>query len=208
MQIAFAASVLSPHGEEAGTVKLVLIDPTTGLLSHLVASPAAGGEQRAIPIWAVERADGYEVFLKVDAPEMERLPAFASGKRPSSGSADGKTAMDLAHEPGDFPALFPEDGSLPRNAVAVGEQVRLLCNDDAVAGRLVGVEADDYTAEATILYVRLQGEASKTVSVPAAWARSLTGKRIKLECTQADLQSLPDSPLSAPESPAEPLQRG
>jgi hypothetical protein len=46
------------------------------------------------------------------------------------------------------------------------------------------------------------------VAVPTAWARSLTAKRIILECSQGDLRDLPESPMETPESPIEPLQRG
>lgn len=206
MQIVFQATVVSAPGEVAGKVATVLIDPTTGLLSHLVASLPSGEDPRAVPVWAVERADGYEVFLKADAPEIEQLPVFRPGRRATN--ADEARTEPLAHEPGDFPALYPENGSLPNGAVAVGEHTRLLCDSEVVSGQLVGVEVDDYTAEATILYVRLQGDGEKTVAVPMAWAGSVSGRQIKLQCARTDLEGLPDSPISAPESPIEPLQRG
>jgi hypothetical protein len=207
MDIAFGAAVVSQDGEETGKVALVLINPLTSLVSHVVmASESADHDKRAVPMWAIDRGEANELFLEVDTAELAQFPTFGTKKRGKPSTQQGEPL--LGHEPGEFPALFPEDGSLPEEAVSLSAGATVVCREGTEAGTVMGLHADDYTAEATILYVLLAGKPAKTVAVPSAWARSIASHRVKLECAQGDLRDLPHSPLDAPESPIEPLQRG
>ena len=95
---------------------------------------------------------------------------------------------------------------MPLHAVALAEGTAIACHEGDRAGSVVAVEADDYTAELTLFYSRLEGESAKTVAIPTAWARSITAERIVLECTPGDLATLPEYDSGAAETQIEPLQ--
>ena len=192
MDIALGATVVTADGDEVGKVDLVLVDLRTNVVSHVVlagAGPAA--ERKAVPIWAIERGEAASLYLEAETAALDRLPSYQPGRDLGQTSAQ---APGLAHEPGEYPSLFPEDGSLPAESVALGEGTAVTCHEHRV-GKLVGLVSDDYTAETTTLVVQLAEPAGRMVDVPIGWARSLTHQRVRLECNPGDLRSLPESEL-------------
>lgn len=197
MEIALGAPVVAGDGEELGTVLAFLVDPRTNVLSHFIlAGKDTSTRSKAVPIWAIARAEAGEVLLEADSAEVARLPDFVAGERRPEAAAQAAPA--ILHEPGDFPTLFPEDGSLPPVSVVLAGDVVVACHEEA-AGELSGVEADDYTAEVVTLFVQLDAPEAKQVAVPMAWARALARQRITLACRPDDLRSLPASPLAPSE---------
>ena len=190
MDLTFGMPVTSMDGEGVGTLKLVIVDLRTNIVSHLVvASDDRAVDNRAIPVWAVERAAEDEIFLEIQADELGQFPRYRAGRKTAVAATEPATAVH--HEPGEFPELFPEDGTLPATPVALPNGMRVNCHE-APAGNLVGLITDDYTGELITLIVALQGEHGKHVAVPMAWSRSLSQGRIRLECSHQDLFSLPE----------------
>lgn len=197
MEIQLGATVVSQDGEDVGTVDLLVVDPRTNVLSHVVLAAATHALQhRALPIWTIDRCEARDIFLKVEADKLAQFPQFRFRRRAGE-SAQAQVA--LPHEPGEFPTLFPEDGSLPAVAVALAEGTAIACREDLV-GRLVGLEADDYTAEVVTLFVELHAPTAKRVAVPMVWARAFSRHRVVLECRASDLQTLPPTQSEPTES--------
>ncbi len=193
MEIELGATVVSQDGEDLGTIDLLIVDPRSNVLSHVVlAATTPARQRRALPIWAIDRCEAKDVYLKVEADAIARFPQFRFRRRAGE-STHPQPPEALPHEPGEFPSLFPEDGSLPPIAVALAKGTAITCRQEEAAGRLVGLEADDYTAEVTTLFVQLHGPGAKRVAVPTVWARALGRHRIILACSASDLQGLPST---------------
>ena len=189
MQIGLGIVVIAADGDEVGRVRRLIVDPASNTLSHIVvAGPSLAGSAVAVPVWAVARAEDGEVSLEVDGERVSRFPRYADHPR----AGDSATAAaSLGHEPGEFPSLFPEDGSLPAGAVDLGGDTEVRCGQQTV-GTLSAVFADDYTAEVAMLVVRLRGE-ERSVDVPMTWARRVRRRELSLECSPGDVESLPDT---------------
>jgi hypothetical protein len=184
MQFGLGVSVTSADEDELGQVRWLVVDPTKNALSHVVVADGPGSaEGTAVPIWAVARAEDSLVSLEAEGNSVDRFPRFRLRHSPRN------SAPALPHEPGEFPFLFPEDGSLPADAVALAADTAVGCESHNL-GTLAAVFADDYTAEVTTLVVRLEGD-GKLVDIPMSWVRRLARGAISLDCRPEDVATLP-----------------
>ncbi|MCL4465992.1 MAG: hypothetical protein M1401_19060 [Chloroflexi bacterium] len=184
MQFGLGITVTSLDEDEVGEIRWLVVDPAKNALSHVVVADGQGSrEGTAVPVWAVSRAEDSLVSLETDAASVVRFPRFGLRRSP------GHEAPAVPHEPGDFPFLFPEDGSLPAAAVALAADTEVRCRSQTL-GTLAAVFADDYTAEVTTLVVRLKEE-DKLVDIPMSWVRDLTRSAIRLDCHPEDVATLP-----------------
>lgn len=189
LEIRLGSPVITSDGEEIGTTTRVLLQPDTNLVSHIVVTvPGAEEKRYALPLWVVERDGEDALMLETTADDTLKFPLYLPKRRPRH-NVEAQEAP-VPHEPGEYPALFPEDGSLPARSVALGDQVGVACSRGP-AGRLAGLLTDDYTAELVTLLVRLDAPHDMVVAVPMAWARAVSQHEIALECDPGDLHALP-----------------
>ncbi len=168
----FGAYVASRDDEVVGTIERLIIDRSTSeVLSCVVHSTVGRERDVVVPISAIRDIDD-GITLNLSAPEVENLPDHSFAKL-SSGMG--------------MPGLEAPASS---DVVEFSARTQVECEDGEL-GTLIGLEVDEFTAEAGELLVRRQDRTStdeqSIAAIPLAWASSLRSDRIKLQCSRADI---------------------
>lgn len=162
----FGAFVASRENDVVGTVERVVLDPSTNeVLEYVVHLTLDAKRDVVVPIAAVLEMDD-ELVLNLSSSEVERLPDYLSKREAAELESLGFSPFTV-------------------EAIELSNHTRIRCIDGEV-GTLEGVVTDEFTAEITDLIVRVGRDGRRAV-VPLAWASSLRGDLVELQCAKSEI---------------------
>jgi sporulation protein YlmC with PRC-barrel domain len=201
LDIRLDAAVLANDGTPVGRVSKVILEPSKGLISHLVVrNGPALGRGRLVPVDQVVPGETEPVRLTISKAELEAAPAFDEDDfvpleyedwpGPYSVSALPIVAWGRPYPVEGQPLAPPEPLAelpflLPGAQPAVGDVVlapgmRVLSYEGQLLGRVEDVLGDARTGRATYLVLGVNGEEGANRLVPVSWIREVRGSEIIL----------------------------
>ncbi len=163
----FGALASSRQDEALGTVDRVLVDLNTNeVLAYVVHKTTGQAGDVVVPNSLVSEVDD-DLALKISSREADDLVAY--DERKGLQGKHGKVLSSIG-----TPAY-----------VEISRRTRVVFSDGEAVG-LQGFIIDDFTAEVTALLVHLPSR-PVPATIPLAWASSLRGDQITLQCTKADV---------------------
>lgn len=190
MNLRVGAAVLTRDGREAGLIRHILVDESTGEVAGLEVLRTDGQSgSYVVPIDLIEDSTIDTVYLRASIKELLEIPAtvedfygdLPSGWQPAPGFGSGETAGEEGRAP---------HRHLETNEVRITENAEVLCNDGR-AGRVSRLLVDDYTGEITSVVVSPVPYLGRDVEIPFAWVSAIEDGRLQLRCDLEALRSMP-----------------
>jgi hypothetical protein len=186
MQLRFGAGVIDADGERSGRLSRVLIDSGTREVSHVVVQRRDTRAEVVVPWSLLQGSIGSRLLLHVSLAGLTGLPVYEADR-------DGLAAahrVDIESALGSLDQLANLEAALALSGrtleLSWGMPVVTL---DTVHGELVGVAAEEPTAQLTELVVRVDHE--QRVIIHAPWIGELRPGSITVSTTVDQLRSLP-----------------
>jgi uncharacterized protein YrrD len=214
MQFKKNAHVITAQGRKIGRIDRVVVDPTSGEVSHLVIKKGLLlTEEKVVPVDAVAATTDDEVRLTESAPDPEALPQFEKEAYiPARGyknlrrqQAEEARRMIWYHTGINTPwwvggpdlqpskPLFVREKrrSIPKDTVPLEEGAEVQDAHGEKVGKVVEVFAEPEEHRVTHILVALKGLSMEKKLVPSVWIKDVFEKSVRLSVDRGFVSDLP-----------------
>jgi uncharacterized protein YrrD len=215
------ADVLTSDGREAGRIDRVVVDPSTGAITHLVVKKGLLlTRDKVVPVDQVDTTTNDQVLLKKNADKVEEFPDFEETEHiPVGGLEDfGQRESEQARRviwyhtrtgvpwwrpdpyPGHRKPLFTKkaERNIPEGSVSLEEGAKVVDAKGASVGQVEDVYAEPVEHRLTHVLVSTGTFSKKKKLIPTVWVKDIFEESVRLSVDKKVIENLPNA-ASQPE---------
>jgi uncharacterized protein YrrD len=214
------ADVLTSKGRKIGRIDRVVVDPETGVVTHLVVKKGVlFTRDKVVPVDQVDTTGEDQVLLKSGADNPDELPDFEETRHiPVGGIEDFKEReseearrMIWYHNetgipwwgPGSYPVhpkplyVKKTERNVPEGTIALEEGAKVLDARGDPVGEVEDIYAEPEEHRVTHVLVSSGTFSKERKLIPTAWVRDVFEDSVRLSVDKKIIENLPEASSSA-----------
>ena len=212
MDFHLLSDVRDQDGNRLGELRHIVLDQESRRIVSLVVQEAApAGHAVVVPVDAVDSADDDAVYLRLSPQELHQLPPYAVAENAAPPPADiypGNRSSDQVQEPIDVPDVAPVGAAqgitsiaftpifdvirnIPDGTIIIDDGTPVWASDGEL-GKVERLLTGETVDQVTAMVVETGSFFTHPLGVPVDQIASITGDRVTLSLSKADLEAAND----------------
>ncbi len=209
------ATVLAANGQQMGSLKRVVVNPDTKVLTDIVVRVGTlfSQDEKVIPIDLIAETTESQVLLRDEAGDQESFPTFeekylvdaneyadelpVSEKSPSANFGSPDLGMSVARPAPGKQLITQVKQNIPEGTVAMKEGAKVITVEGKHVGNVERVLADPSVDQVTHLLISNGLLVKEMKLIPINWVMRMGKEKVILRVKKASVEELAEASIAS-----------